>query len=83
MLAQMMDRGDMGGTGWGWWIVGLVMMVALIALVVVLVMRTSTPQHAPETPRRTTAEELLAERLARGEIDADEYRQRLTALRGG
>jgi putative membrane protein len=32
---------------------------------------------------RPTAEQVLAERFARGEIDEHEYHQRLDALRGG
>ncbi|MER7756792.1 SHOCT domain-containing protein [Kitasatospora sp. NPDC097643] len=35
------------------------------------------------TPARPAPEQLLAERLARGEIDPDEYRSRLEALRSG
>ena len=42
----------------------------------------STPpgQHAPHAPVR--AEDVLAERFARGEIDEAEYRARLDVLRG-
>lgn len=36
----------------------------------------SPPGHGP-----ATAEQILAERFARGEIDEDEYRQRMAALR--
>jgi putative membrane protein len=87
MLAQMMDRGDMGGSGWAWgWIVGLLVVVGLVALVVVLVTHTNAPQPPsppmPPQSSRSTADEILAERLARGEIDAEEYRQRRDALRG-
>jgi len=32
---------------------------------------------------RPTAEQVLAERFARGEIDEEEYRRRLDTLRGG
>ena len=32
--------------------------------------------------RRYSVEDILQERLARGEIDPDEYRERLNALRG-
>jgi putative membrane protein len=35
----------------------------------------------PPPPPPPTAEQVLAERFARGEIDADEYRQRLDTLR--
>lgn len=34
-------------------------------------------------PRRSTPEQLLAERYARGEIDDEEYRHRLDILHGG
>ena len=33
-------------------------------------------------PRRPTAEDVLAERFARGEIDEQEYRSRISVLRG-
>jgi len=38
----------------------------------------SPPAPPPPPP---TAEQVLADRFARGEIDADEYRQRLDTLR--
>jgi putative membrane protein len=87
VLAQMMDRGDMHDGGWGWWwLLSLGVMLMLIALVVVLVVRITSPSQ-PRTPSaglppRTSAEKVLADRMARGEIDTDEYRQRLSALRG-
>lgn len=58
----------------------------LIAVAVTLVRQSHrTPHpHAPDAsvapPPRQTPQELLAERLARGEIDPDDYRQRLDAL---
>jgi putative membrane protein len=87
VLAQMTDRGDMHDGGWGWWwLLGLRVMLLLIALVVVLVVRITSPSQlrTPSVgrPPRTSAEEVLADRMARGEIDTDEYRQRLSALRG-
>ena len=85
-LAQMMDSG-MHGDGWGWgWVVGLVLMVALVVIAVLLVVRmtSSTSAAAPRSePTRRSAEEVLADRLARGEIDTTEYRERLDALRSG
>jgi uncharacterized membrane protein len=86
VLAQMMDRGDMHDGGWGWWwILGLCLMLLLIALVVVLVVRITSPgqsrMSAAGGSPRVRAEEDLADRLGR-EIDTDEYRQRLSALRG-
>jgi len=86
VFAQMMDRGDMDGGGghWWWWLIGLTVMVLLVVLVVMVVIRASAPAHpAPPTASpRSSAEEVLAERFARGEIDEDEYRRRRDALRG-
>lgn len=73
-------------THWdGYGIAGLVglfinlMALALIALAVVLIVRAlSRPSHA--TP--TSAQRILAERFARGEIDVEEYQERLRVLRG-
>jgi putative membrane protein len=84
ILAQMMDHDwrDHDGRGWGW-IVGAIFMIAILTLVVVLIVRLTshpTPPTTTEPPRRS-AEDVLADRLARGEIDPDEYRERLEALR--
>jgi putative membrane protein len=69
----------------GYGIAGLVgmfvnlMFLALIALAVVLVVRAlSRPSHV--TP--PSAQQILAERFARGEIDVEEYQARLRVLRG-
>jgi putative membrane protein len=87
VLAQMMDRGDHmdNSNGW-WWLMGILGCLILIALVVVIVLafthRPSPPNTTgPNTPNRRTADDLLAERLARGEIDEAEYRRRRDALR--
>ncbi|GAA2244023.1 MULTISPECIES: SHOCT domain-containing protein [Kitasatospora] len=83
-----------GGWGWGGWLVMLVMMVLLWALVIAGVIALvhyltgirhgrqpgPPPPGEPERGHRR-AEELLAERFARGEIDGDEYKRRLTLLR--
>jgi len=85
VLAQMMDRGDMDGGGghWWWWLIGLTVMVLLVVLVVIVVNRTNArPRPSlPTMPPRSSAEDVLAERFARGEIDEDEYRRRRDALR--
>ncbi len=36
--------------------------------------------HGPSLPRRAGAAEILEERYARGEISAEEYRERVTTL---
>lgn len=54
--------------------------LALIALIVVLVVRAlSRPSQPAASP---SAQQILAERFARGEIDADEYQARLRVLKG-
>jgi putative membrane protein len=88
-LAQMMDHdwGDHGGSSWAW-IVMVALMVLLVAIVVLAAVRfmlhtpaaAASQTPAPGGPSRS-AQDLLADRLARGEIDVDEYRRRLDALR--
>jgi putative membrane protein len=73
VLAQMFDHGDhMGGWGWGWGILVMILVVAVVGLVVWLIIRTT--QQASGHPH-DRAREILAERLARGEITPDEYRE--------
>lgn len=79
------------GTGWGGMgtsglMVMTVVMVAVVALVVAGVVallrrgRTTAVSDSRVTPA-PTAESVLDERFARGEIDAQEYQTRRTALR--
>jgi putative membrane protein len=75
-----------GNGGWGGWIVGAQVMVAFFALLVtaiVLVVRyfTGGGRGAGSSPQTRGAEDVLAERLARGEINDDEYRRPMTLLR--
>ncbi len=81
-------NGWMMNGGWGWvgWIITAVVLVlifaALIAAVVFGVRYFSSGGHRDLGGHQTRgAEDVLAERFARGEIDEDEYRQRVTALR--
>jgi putative membrane protein len=66
-------------SGWGWLLMTLGMLGfwALVAVVAIALLRR--PGQSDQQPR-PGAEEILAQRLARGEIDADEYRQRLQTL---
>jgi putative membrane protein len=84
VLAQMMDRDDMNAGGHWWaWLIGVAVLAAIVGLVIWAVVRTTTQPSSstPVAPGRRSAEEVLADRLARGEIDTEEYRQRLSALR--
>ena len=81
LLAQMWDGDNHMSGGW-WWVMGIgwLVFLAFIGLHVYLLVRHHTDTT---TPRRqaNSAEQLLAERLARGDIDEDEYRRRRDALR--
>ena len=86
LLAERMNRGDMhdGGGGHWWWLIGLIVLVLLVAAFVALFTRrhgASEPPRVSHESQRSSAEQVLADRLARGEIDPDEYRQRRDALR--
>lgn len=64
------------------WLWGSLMMltwVAIIAGAVWLVARSLTGANRP--PRSSRGREILEERLARGEISVEEYRERLDQLR--
>lgn len=75
-----------GGPGWAGWMVMTVMMLAFWALLVfggVVVYRLLRDRDDRTRGERNDSERLLDERFARGEIDADEYRQRRDLLRSG
>jgi len=88
----MMDGdGWMWGHGWGWggWLLMSVVMVlfvvALITAIVVAIRYLGASDGAsmelPPGSARPGPENVLAERFARGEIDENEYRRRLSLLR--
>lgn len=73
------------GSDWGgWWVFMGLMMLAfwvLVAAVLVWLARRSgwgSPGGMP--PAAPPPEEVLAQRLARGELDVEEYERRLEAL---
>jgi putative membrane protein len=66
-------------SGWGW----LLMTLGLLrfwALVAVLALALLRHPGQPDQQPQPGAEGIMASRLARGEIDAEEYRQRLQTL---
>ena len=80
---------DGGGWGWGGWVFMAVMMVLVWSAIVggvVMLVRYSRERHAPPPPPsppegNDRARQVLDERFARGEIDADEYTRRRDLLR--
>lgn len=79
-VAADWNDNHMGGGGWMWLWGSLMMlfMVAVIGLIVWLVAR-GPQHHQPSSSEH--ARGILAERLAHGEIDPDEYNERLRHLR--
>lgn len=85
------------GWGAGGWLLMAVAMtvfwgVVIVGIVLLVRFLSGRPNHHAQqwrqgpagqqgTPPGPTAEDVLADRFARGEIDEAEYRQRLTVLR--
>ena len=71
----------MSGWGYALGIIGMVLFWAVLVLAIAASIRyldRRRHETLPPPPSPPTAEQVLAERFAHGEIDADEYRQRLT-----
>jgi putative membrane protein len=82
----MMYGDHMNGWGYGFMTVGMLLFWALLIFTVVLLVRylpggDHRPPQPPPPPPDEGAEQILAERFARGEIDEQEYRHRLAVLR--
>ncbi len=81
-VAQSGWGNHMWGSGWGWWM-GLVMVGFWAAVIWFFVAasrgRGKNPSQ-PEPGHLDKSRAVLAERLARGDIDPAEYRDRLDAL---
>ncbi len=75
------------GSGIGGWeyalmAIGMALFWGAVILGIVALVRYGGPRRRePAEPPAPEPERLLAERFARGEIDEDEYVQRLTSLR--
>lgn len=82
------EHWEHGWAAWQWIlmiVIGATFWAGLIAVVASL-RRRPTGVTGPTAgfvapPHRVSAEDLLAERFARGDIDADEFRHRLEVLR--
>jgi putative membrane protein len=91
---EMFWYGPQMGWGWAMGLGSLVFWVLLVVAIVVLVRSftgggqrlpfrgsTSTAPYGQPGPAAATPEQVLAARFARGEIDEDEFHQRMAALR--
>jgi putative membrane protein len=76
---------DMSGWGYAGMAIGMVLFWILIIVGIVALIRftttTSPPRPHLAPPFSESAEQILAGRFARGEIDDAEYQQRLAVLR--
>jgi putative membrane protein len=68
-----------GGMGLAW----ILILILAVALVIALVRQArSEPAAGTGGPRGESAEEILRQRFARGEIQRQEYEEKLAVLRG-
>jgi putative membrane protein len=84
---MMWGNEDNMGSGWGW-LVGLLLLLGIV-LLVIWALRAGAARRdgqrygsAGDLGSRgpSAARQILDERFARGELEAEEYRQRLTVL---
>ena len=83
-LAQVVADGFGHMEGWdgGWmWLWGSLMMIFWVVVIGVAVWLVTRGQDRGTRERSDRPREILAERYARGELDTDEYHERLEALR--
>jgi putative membrane protein len=74
----------MSGWGYALGIIGMVLFWTVLVLAIAAAVRyldRKRRESFPPPPLPPTAEQVLAERFARGEIDADAYLQHLDTLR--
>jgi len=84
MRGEEVDRKDAvmwwnGDIGWGGWLAMMIGMAGFWILVAVLVVAL-VRSGGLTGPERPDARETLERRMARGEIDVEDYQQRLEAL---
>ena len=72
--------GHMSGVWWSMMGVGWLFMAAIVVLIVWAVMRTTPTSQTPSHDATASARRILADRLAKGEIDTDEYSRRSDQL---
>jgi putative membrane protein len=75
-----MYYGHDGSVAW-WWMFPMMFVFLVAVAAVVWALLNANRSHLPQSSQSVGPEEVLAHRLARGEIDIDEFRERLEALR--
>jgi putative membrane protein len=77
----MMYYGHGMGVGWSLIVFAVVLPILILAAVVIVSQLRRTPAASVSPDPVPGAERVLADRFARGEMDAEEYEQRLRTLR--
>ena len=76
MMHEWLGAGHWYGMGFGW----LLLLAPLILVVLLVVQQMSVRGSRPPEMAAKTARDILDERLARGEIDQNEYESRRKSL---
>ena len=77
------DGPGSGGSWWPWILFPILFWGGILSFIAWIVTRIYPRSSDRNEPPRDSAEEILRERFARGEITADEYERSLDILRGG
>ena len=77
MAGEVLARAENWGPG-AWWPIFPLLWLLLVGVLVVALFRRGARWQSSRS-----AENVLGERYARGEIGEDEYRERLNVLKGG
>lgn len=72
--------GHMDGFGWGMMGMGWVIMLVIVGLIVWAVVQATSSSSKRDNDPTASAQRILADRFARGEIDDEEYRRRSDEL---
>jgi putative membrane protein len=69
-----------GGWSW-WWMLPMLLLTIVVVVAIACALLALVRWNGSNTPAaRPTAEDILDERFARGEIDASDYRERIAIL---
>jgi len=81
IVADAAGFDHMDGFGWGMMGIGWLVMLVVIGLVVWAVVQATSGSSSRNDDPISSAQRILADRFARGEIDEEEYRRRSDELR--
>src|SRR5512132_730451 len=80
VLAQRFDHDDHMGGG-GWWLWGMLMMIVVLAAIGVVIWLIVRSVHMGGGGTTRSPRDVLNDRYARGEIDTEDYEERISRLR--